>query len=275
MGFLILLTVVVAIVVIAKRSSRASETAKLDAIIDERVKGGASEQEILAELVNDATAHFGRVLGSQELDAIRNAVINKTQLLPPAQSAPASKPIVPAEREADLTRWLEDLASGRVGIKFTFGKSPIILKEGEEAKFIIPGAVLQEPRAIRTSTGSYGGPTVRIARGLSWHVGSFRSSSQSHDEIKTVDTGTMVVTEKRLVFCGTKRTVQIDLRNILSLDPFSDGLVLHKEGREKAQYFLWPDGLCIARIDTNDRTYVEPLNGLIVKTAIEGLISSR
>ena len=39
------------------------------------------------------------------------------------------------------------------------------------------------------------------------------------------------------------RTINIDLRKVVQVDPFVDGLALHKEGREKTQYFVWNENV--------------------------------
>jgi hypothetical protein len=59
--------------------------------------------------------------------------------------------------------------------------------------------------------------------------------------LRNIDQGTLTLTNKRLVFSGTKRTINIDLRKILSVEPYSDSIVLRRESKEKTQYFTGID----------------------------------
>lgn len=78
------------------------------------------------------------------------------------------------------------------------------------------------------------------------------------------------MTNKRLVFSGTKRTINIDLRKILSVEPYSDSIVLRRESKEKTQYFTGIDQAELT-ITVGDRVYKEPFSGLILMYLIEGL----
>ncbi len=55
-----------------------------------------------------------------------------------------------------------------------------------------------------------GGPTIRLARGLSFRLGASDSTgvseSESFDELRQIDQGTLILTTKRLAFLGSLRT---------------------------------------------------------------------
>ncbi len=123
-----------------------------------------------------------------------------------------------------------------------------------------------EPRAVRT--GGYVGPSFRVAKGVYLRVGGFQS--ESHDELRNIDQGTLTLTNKRLVFSGNKRMVNIDLRKIVSIEPYSDGIGLKREGKEKIQYFTGINQAELT-ITVDDRVYKEPFSGLILNYLIEGL----
>jgi len=174
------------------------------------------------------------------------------------------------QRRVDMERWMNELKNGRVSVKFIGITSPILLKKGEDLKATIPHVSLKEPRSVRVSSGGYGGPSFRIAKGFYFRVGSFGSRSVSHEEIKIIDEGTLILTNKRIVFIGQKRTLNIKLDKIISIEPYSDGIALRREGKEKTQYFIWHKN----NINIDGRRYKESFSGLIFKYLIEGIKNS-
>jgi len=169
------------------------------------------------------------------------------------------------QKEADMEYWMTRLKEGNIPVRMG-DESPIILKKKEELQLALPNISLLEPRAV--TTGGYGGPSVRVAKGVYFRVGGFRA--ESHEELRNIDQGTLTLTNKRLVFSGTKRTINIDLRKILSVEPYSDSIALRRESKEKTQYFTGIDQTELT-ITVGDRVYKEPFSGLILMYLIEGL----
>ena len=50
---------------------------------------------------------------------------------------------------------------------------------------------LQEPRAVRQTHAAYGGPTIRVAKGVSFRLGGASARSESHEEIRAIDRGSL------------------------------------------------------------------------------------
>lgn len=168
------------------------------------------------------------------------------------------------QSDADMEAWMTWVKNGNV--PRLSSESPVILKKNEELIFSVPNVSLSEPRAVRT--GSYGGPSFRVAKGVYFRVGGFKA--QSHDEIKNIDQGIITLTTTRVVFSGSKRTINIPLGKIISIEPYSDAIVLRREGKEKTQYFIGINKTSIT-FSVSDRKYEEPFSGLMFKYIIEGL----
>lgn len=179
------------------------------------------------------------------------------------------------QHEADMEQYMTDLKEGKVSIKFRIegGSSSVILKEKEELQMVLPNVALWEPRKVTTTVGGYGGPSFRIAKGVYWRVGAFGAQSQSHEELKELDRGKLTLTNKRLIFAGTKRSNEINLAKIISIEPYSDGIAVRATGKSKIQYFVGVDPKRISTTVTiNERSYPEPFTGLMLKYMIEGLV---
>ena len=127
---------------------------------------------------------------------------------------------------------------------------------------------LHEPRSV--TRGAYGGPSIHVAKGLTLRVGGFQA--QSHEELKEIDGGTLVLTTKRLCFSGRLRSLEVDLRKLISVDAYSDAVAIRRSGKEKTEFFFGLDHHTY-NFTVQGRRYSEPMSGLILKYAIEGLLA--
>jgi len=179
------------------------------------------------------------------------------------------------QREADLEEYMTSLKEGRTSIKIiTKGfSSQVILKENEELQVVVPNIRLLEARIVTTSTGGYGGPSFRVAKGVYFRVGAFGSQSESHEELRGVDQGVLTLTNKRLLFAGAKRTSEYSLARIISIEPYKDGIAVRATGHSRVQYFIGihPEQLS-TQFSIDGRDYSEPFSGLVLKYIIEGLV---
>jgi len=77
----------------------------------------------------------------------------------------------------------------------------------------------------------YGGPTMRVklAKGIYYRAGDLGVKRVTSDELKLIDTGTMYLTSKRVIFMGERGNKTIRLNHILALEPFTNGVMLQKD----------------------------------------------
>ncbi len=170
----------------------------------------------------------------------------------------------------DMTFFVNALNKGETNLT-PIPNPPIILKKNEEACVALSGITLREARAVRHTRGGYAGPTIRVAKGVSFRMGSVAARSESRDELRDIDRGTLVLTNKRLIFIGSKRTTNIDLRKIISITAYKDGIASQRENKQKTEYFTGIDRHTLT-FSTNGRSHNVPFTGLIMKAAIEGKI---
>jgi hypothetical protein len=170
-------------------------------------------------------------------------------------------------KEIDLDLWLQNLNAGKVTLPHKV-TSHVILNPNEKLVYLIPDVILSEPRSIRDTTGVYGGPTVRITKGVSWRMGGFKARSESHEELRTIDKGTFTITNKRLIFTGAVKNSSIDLKKILSIEQYADGIAINKDGKQRPEYYTNVDHHMIT-VSVQNRSYEIPMSGMILKVLIE------
>lgn len=86
---------------------------------------------------------------------------------------------------------------------------------------------------LRTETTryNYGGTTARIKimKGVYYRVGSIAVQPVKRDVLRQIDFGTVYLTNKRIIFVGSKKNTNIRLDKILSFTPYSDGIEIGKD----------------------------------------------
>ena len=178
---------------------------------------------------------------------------------------------IKAQEQTDLNQFLTGLQNGSINIT-TKDLSPVILKKNEHLSMVMNNISLQEPRSVRQTRAAYGGPTIRVAKGVSFRMGGAAARSESHEEIKVIDQGSLILTNKRMVFIGSKRTTNIDLKKIMAITAYSDGIESQRENKQKAEYFTGTNKNNLT-FTVNGRQRNMPINGVILKAAIEGTIT--
>jgi hypothetical protein len=105
----------------------------------------------------------------------------------------------------------------------------INLQRGESCYFQT-SCEWHEFRKVRLSYG-YAGPTLRvkIAKGLYWRAGHIAVRPFSQDELTKIDAGTLYLTNKRLIFVGTRKGTSIRCSKILDFEPYQDGVFIQKD----------------------------------------------
>jgi len=105
----------------------------------------------------------------------------------------------------------------------------ISLQKSESCYFCIDINWLEQ-RTI-TKRVNYGGPSfrVKIAKGLSYRVGSISAQRVTEDVWKTIDTGKLYLTNKRVIFMGSKGNKTVTINKILDFNVYSNGIELQKD----------------------------------------------
>jgi hypothetical protein len=122
------------------------------------------------------------------------------------------------------------------------GQARLMAKRGEIVH-LETAAVLMKEVIDREFRGGSQGVSVPIAKGVRFRTSSFRGKSVvvgSH--LEAADTGIISVSSKRVVFMGTRKTIDTPYVKLASLDAFSDGIRIHASNRQGAPLFRLPIG---------------------------------
>jgi len=106
----------------------------------------------------------------------------------------------------------------------------IALQKSEVCHLKIPNVYWHELRSARGSSGisSYS-PAFKAAKGFYLKPGNTGSGGFGSEIMKLIDTGTLYLTNKRIIFAGSKKTSNIKIDKILELTPYTDGAAIRKD----------------------------------------------
>lgn len=104
-----------------------------------------------------------------------------------------------------------------------------LLLESDEKAFLEEAVSCYETRAVRKNRGGFGG--LRIIKGV--NIGGYSGQSESDQEWRLVDSGTLTLTNKRLVFDGEKSNKFFVLSKIISVESFLKSIRLSSDGKTK------------------------------------------
>ncbi|GAA5819200.1 MAG: Pseudogene of conserved hypothetical protein [Methanobrevibacter sp. CfCl-M3] len=145
----------------------------------------------------------------------------------------------------------------------------MVIKDKKGFNFKIDNVGLIETKSVRRS--NYSGGSYRVTKRGSYRMGS--TTSESFDVKKHVDNGKLVVTDKNISFVGNNKTRSLDVKKIIDVEYYSDGVMFSASNLKKPVTFFSNDAvvsktipILIAMIFDKDRA-VNLINN--VKSKIE------
>jgi hypothetical protein len=116
----------------------------------------------------------------------------------------------------------------------------LLTKAGEQVHAETEAQLLKEV-AVREYRGGSQGVSLRIMKGVRYHVGASRGRMvQVGTQIVVEDQGYISVSSQRVVFVGQKTTLDVPLNRLVGLEMFSDGIRLNISNRKSAPLFRIP-----------------------------------
>jgi hypothetical protein len=100
----------------------------------------------------------------------------------------------------------------------------LILQKGEIAHLEELGNLLEEKVIKRGYVGGSQGLSFRIAKGITYRVGASKGQLVSETAMVPASTGRLVITDRRVVFSGDRKSFNIKLDSILNIEMYTDGL---------------------------------------------------
>lgn len=142
----------------------------------------------------------------------------------------ADDEIQSSKKELARLRLLNEIQQGNMP---TVQVTNLIMQKDEKAYWIESATLAEEKVLRRRFEGGSQGVSFRIMKGVSYRVGGFRGHSVSETGVVAVSNGDLILTSKRIVFRGDKKSFAVKLDKILDTQLFTNGLQFSENNRSK------------------------------------------
>lgn len=130
---------------------------------------------------------------------------------------------------------LRDIQEGKIIERMKIDNLHLLLGKKEYVLWAFKNVEGYEEKTGYRYTGGSNGVSMRICKGVYYSVGANKGHSVSYQYQNSLGQGVFVVTNKNLYFLGVKQ-VKLSISKILSFEPYSDGIVLVKDGADSKPY---------------------------------------
>lgn len=190
------------------------------------MRGDLKELAGLAVLDKAATKFLTDGLISQQeqvqLDQFSHSLCLPTNNLPAAYRGSSIEKI----EQAAILRQLQ---SGQMPVSRTLNY-PIMLTQGEYAIWAYDDVTMYQEKIVREWVNRRRGMSYRVMKGVYYHTGGSKGQPVEHAEMESLGKGSLVLTNKNVVFHSPTRTVKIPYKKLNGCTPYSDGIELHQDG---------------------------------------------
>jgi hypothetical protein len=143
---------------------------------------------------------------------------------------------------------LKDLSEGKRSTRVSLGTSlPVVLKQGETIQWIFNNVELRQQRTRISYEGGSRGVSVRIMKGVSYRVGSYKGHRVENVEMTAIGHGDLAVSTNAIYFLCPPKSKRTTLGTIISVDTYDDGIVV-TPSRGNPQIYMLSDPFFAANL---------------------------
>jgi len=133
-------------------------------------------------------------------------------------------------RELARLRLLSEIQTGMLPMI----PSPILLKKAEVCHHKEDAELWEDVTKSRYE-GGYSGFSFRIMKGVRYHVGGSRGHRVGWQEFQATDRGQLIITNKRVVFVGGRKTIDTPYAKLLNIHVFEDGIQVNRASKRRRE----------------------------------------
>ncbi len=130
---------------------------------------------------------------------------------------------------------LRDIQEGKKVDRCRIDGLPILLGKQEQVLWVFKNVKGYEEKTGRKYVGASRGVSMKICKGVYYRVGASKGHSVDYQYQNELGKGIFIITNKNIYFIGEKQ-VKLAISKILSFKPYSDGIVLVKDGTNPKPY---------------------------------------
>lgn len=118
------------------------------------------------------------------------------------------------------------------------GDFPFMLNKNENIVWLFRNITLHQQKVQREYVGRSRGISVRVMKGVYYRTGGFKGHPIETTIMQKIGTGSVCFTDKHIYYHSPEKSLKIPYSKILSVDSYSNGIGLQKDGANDKPIFL-------------------------------------
>ena len=192
------------------------EVSHLDAL---KSAAGLTDQDIRSARIEAFTRAFAVAKADRKVTAQELIDLKRLQSYLGLSDAELGS----SQRELARLRLLAEVQAGNLP---TASDRGIVLQRGEAVHLREQGALFEERVVRRRYGGGSAGVSIRIMKGVSYRIGQQKGRPVSETGIAPVSAGDLILTSKRILFHGDRKSFALKYENLLGGEMCTDGVRL-------------------------------------------------
>lgn len=107
---------------------------------------------------------------------------------------------------------------------------PIVLSVGETVIWAYQNIKFFQEKIEKEWVGRNRGFSFRVMKGVYYRTGGSKGHAVEHSTMKQEGIGSLIFTNKNLIFYSQSKSIKIPFKKILSIVPYSDGVEIQRDG---------------------------------------------
>ena len=147
---------------------------------------------------------------------------------------------------------LREIIEGKIPNRVkTDGILPFNFQKNESLIWLFNPCRFYQRKITTIRQGEYAGVSIRIMQGVYFRTGGFSSRPVKSENLEYIAIGLLGITNKQIYFYSPQKTLRIPYKRIVAFSPLKDGIIIHKDTKEKPFIFETGDGWFIYNLLVN------------------------
>lgn len=124
----------------------------------------------------------------------------------------------------------------------------VVLGRNETALWYYDNVTMFQEKIEKEYVGGHNGFSIRVMKGVRYNTGKMRSKPIEHSTMVNCGTGSLVITNKHIMFCSNHQSLKLAYTKIIGITPYSDGMEVHRDGKANRLVFQGFDSWFISNV---------------------------
>ena len=199
---------------------------ELEELDRKKIEFGLTDVDINEMRVNSYAKAFTAIKADKQVTKEEEQELEKIQ----KYLGIADGEIQSDKKELARLRLLYEIQQGNIP---TVAATNLVMQKDEKAYWSEPAILAEEKVINRSYVGGSRGVSLRVMKGVSYRIGSYRGHVINETGVVAVSNGALIVTSKRFIFQGDKKSFAVKLDKILNIQIFTNGIHFSESNRSK------------------------------------------